>query len=603
MKQPRSDLQRLAAAGVIVLAGLAAYQNSLSGPFAFDDVHSVLQNPTIRHLWPPWDALRPPNDGAGVGGRPIVNLSFAINHAIGGLNVRGYHVFNLAVHLLAGLTLFGLVRLSVELARAADADPTGRPANQRIHPLPFAFAVALLWTVHPLQTESVTYITDRTESLVGLIYLLTLYCLARGLSAGPPGGTRPRQPSRSTAWLVLSVFFCLLGMATKEVMVTAPVMAYFYDRTFAAGTFREAWRRRWRYHTALAATWIMLGLLVAGMGGNRGKAAGFGSPAPWWRYALTQCRAVVHYLRLSFWPHPLVFDYGKGLVSGPGDVGMQALLLGLLAAGSLFALGRKPVLGFLGSWFFVILAPSSSVVPLASQTVAEHRMYLPLAAVVALAVVVLYRLLAPNPGLSGQGSRVPNPGAASGQMGSAPVALLVAVAALAAGLGCLTVRRNEVFRTQTGLWGDTVQNCPGNPRARYNLGFAFDDAGRHAEARDQYVEALRLDPLYPEAHYMLANCLANEGRLGEAVAHYEEALRIDPDYDTAHFNLAIVLAKTGRVPGAIAQLREVLRLDPDNPDVHRDLGFLLRQSGREQEAAAQFAEAERLARVLPPRPR
>jgi protein O-mannosyl-transferase len=601
MNKPRIELQSVLAGGVIVLAGLAAYHNSFAGPFAFDDVHSVLGNPTIRRLWPIWDALKPPSNGATVEGRPIVNLSLAVNYAIGGLEVRGYHAFNLAVHLLAGLALFGIVRRTMERLRTQDGGPGLAGAGAGPAPLAFAFAVGLLWTVHPLQTESVTFISDRAESLMGLFYLLTLYCFARGV--GPGTGSRAVTANKgvpSTAWLCLSVFFCLLGMATKEVMVTAPVIVLLYDRTFAAGSFPEAWRRRRAYYAGLAATWIPLILLVAGMGGNRGKAAGFGSPAAWWMYALTQLRAVVHYLRLAFWPHPLVFDYGTDLVGSLGDVGLQALFLAVLAAATAVALRRRSALGFLGAWFFLILAPSSSVVPLASQTMAEHRMYLPLAAVIALAAYGLSRIAAAASGLfaageTAAGSRSDIPGRFPGT-----TAFLVAVAVLATGLGCLTSRRNEAYRTQLSLWSDTGIKNPGSSRVRYNLGFALDEAGRHAEARDQYFEALRLDPLYPDAHYMLANDLANEGRLGEAIAHYEEALRIDPDMDSAHFNLAIVLSKTGRTSDAIVQLQETLRLDPDNPDVHRDLGYLLRAAGRQEEAAAQFAEADRLA--ASPRP-
>jgi len=598
----RSAISGLVAAAVIVLAGLAAYWNSFSGPFAFDDVHSILQNPTIHHLWPVWDALRPPNDGATVEGRPIVNLSLALNYALGGLDVRGYHVFNLAVHLLAGLALFGLVRRTLERPGTPLARSPGRGFSGGLFPLPFAFSVALLWTVHPLQTESVTFVSDRAESMMGLLYLLTLYCFVRGagrggnLPAPPPGpGIQTAEATPGILWLVLSVVACLLGMATKEVMVTAPLIVLLYDRTFVAGSFLEAWRSRRGYYVALAATWILLGCLVAGMGGNRGRAAGFGSAAPWWRYSLTQCRAVVHYLRLCFWPHPLVFDYGQGLVGDVADVAPQALFLALLLAGTLIDLRRRPALGFLGTWFIVILAPSSSFVPLASQTMAEHRMYLPLAAVLVLAVFVIFKVVAVaergEKGVQEDGGRA---------AGSGPAVGLILVSALAVGLGCLTSRRNTVFATQVRLWTDTVRSVPDNSRAHYNLGFALDEAGRHAEARDQFMETLRIDPLYAEAHYMLANELANEGRVGEAIPHYEEAVRIRPDMGDAHFNLSIVLAKSGHTAEALGELRETLRLNPDNADVHRDLGFLLRMAGREDEARREFAEAERLAKSVPP---
>ncbi len=204
---------------IIVLAVWAAYANSLSTPFVFDDMKSIHENPTIRHLWPLADVLSPPNTATGAAGRPVVNLSLAINYALGGLEVRGYHVFNTLVHALAALTLFGVVRRT--LLRPVLRERFGPAA------LPLSFAVALLWALHPLLTESVTCVVQRTESLMGLFYLLTLYGFIRAVDSPVPG-----------RWEIFSVIACLLGMATKEVMVSAPLIVLLYDRTFVAGSFR-----------------------------------------------------------------------------------------------------------------------------------------------------------------------------------------------------------------------------------------------------------------------------------------------------------------------------------------------------------------------------
>ena len=223
---------------LIVLAVLAAYRNSFSGPFIFDDIASIVDNPTIRRLWPVSVPLWPPfSGGQTVGGRPILNLSLAVNYAWGGADVRGYHAVNLGIHILAALTLFGLVRRTLERAKLAD----GRAACPG-RALPTALVVALLWALHPLQTESVTYIIQRAESLMGLFYLLTLYCFVRfterGSSFVPLRGTSADEEAGGVVWAWLSVVCCLLGMATKEVMVSAPVIVFLYDRTFVSGTFR-----------------------------------------------------------------------------------------------------------------------------------------------------------------------------------------------------------------------------------------------------------------------------------------------------------------------------------------------------------------------------
>src|SRR5271170_509528 len=152
---------------LIVAAGLLAYRKSYGGPFVFDDPPSILYNATIRHLWPFWSVLRPPHgEGITVGGRPVLNLSLAVNYAISGTRVWSYHALNLLIHILAGLTLFGIVRRTLERVGSGDL----------ARPYLLGLAITLLWILHPLQTESVTYVVQRAESLMGLFYLLTLYC-------------------------------------------------------------------------------------------------------------------------------------------------------------------------------------------------------------------------------------------------------------------------------------------------------------------------------------------------------------------------------------------------------------------------------------------
>ena len=289
----------LLASGAIAFAGVAAYANSFSAPFVFLDIPAIVSNPSIRHLWPLGPVLIPPSAGGlAVGGRPLVNLSLAINYALGGTNASGYHAFNLAVHILAALTLFGIARRTL-----------GRMMHENATSL--GFCIALIWTVHPLQTESVTYIIERAESLMGLFYLLTLYCFIRyseseGLlqvspvgqfeersnfhsqqrlkverdlrarcatltKASVPGGPAPpsNRPTTQVSGLryqFFAVAACLCCAATKEVAATLPVIVFLYDRTFISGTFRDAWRRHWRLYLGLASSWVLSAVLLAGTG-------------------------------------------------------------------------------------------------------------------------------------------------------------------------------------------------------------------------------------------------------------------------------------------------------------------------------------------------
>ena len=325
-----------AAAGLLVVGVIAAYSNSFHDTFVLDDETSIVDNPSIGHLWSV-EALTAPPEALTVVGRPVVNVSLAINYALGGLSVEGYHAVNLAIHILAALALFGLVRRTLLLPALM-----GRfgPASTGL-----ALAVALVWALHPLQTESVTYIVQRAESLVGLFYLLTVYCFVRGATS-----------ARAGAWYAAAAGACALGMASKEVMVSAPLVVLLYDRLFISGSFKEGLRRRWRWHLALAATWALLGLLVYQSLG-RGGSAGFGLGMSTWEYARTQFGCIIHYLQLAFWPSPLVLDYGTDTVSEAADIVPYAIGVGLLLAATAAALALRSRWGFLGVWFFAILAP------------------------------------------------------------------------------------------------------------------------------------------------------------------------------------------------------------------------------------------------------
>jgi len=550
---------------LLALAIVLAHLTGFRGAFVFDDLHAIVDNPTIRDLGRLDRILLAPAEGGTIGGRPVVNLSFALNHAAGGLDPRGYHAVNVLIHVAAALVLFGLVRRTLlRLPRfAADA-------------LPLALAVAAVWALHPLQTAAVTYIVQRAESLMGLFYLLTLYCFVRASAPSlcgpasllaPPSESAsklagPREGSRP--WFVLSFICCLLGMGTKEVMASAPLLVLLYDRTFVAGSWRETWRQRGRFHGALMSTWLLLALLTLNAEG-RGGSAGFSTAVAWWEYALTQCVAITHYLRLALWPHPLVFDYGTSLYRSLGAVAPQAALLLLLLAATGWALVRKPALGFLGAWFFLILAPSSSFVPVATQTMAEHRMYLPLAAVLVLLVFAARRLA---------GRRT-----------------VIVLLALAAGFGVLTARRNLVYHSELALWADTVAHRPENPRARTNLGVALIEAGRPAEAADQFTEALRLEPGDAAAHLNLCDTLTTLDRAAEALPHGEAAVRLEPRSPAAHHNLARALARLGRTGEAVIHYEEARRLEPDAADVAAGLTAAYYDLGNRAATGSDFTGA------------
>ena len=591
---------------IVLTAGLAAYSGSLSGPFVFDDPSSITDNPTIRHLWPPWEALATPKANVTTQGRPLLNLSFAINYAISGTEVWSYHAVNLGIHLLAGLTLLGIVRRT--LARAHVPLPAAGGFQSARHPVfPVAeqsagremtatlvgLSVALLWTVHPLQTESVTYIVQRAESLMGLFYLLTLYGFIRYVES-PSAGSRAR-------WALGSTLTCLCGMATKEVMVSAPVIVLLYDRTFIAGSFREAWRQRRRFYVALAATWILLGLCVMRGGGTRGGAIGFGVGNGWWAYGLTQFEAVGRYLLLAIWPHPLVFEYGPFQVEHVQEVLPWAVLVLPWLVGTVWALWRQPVVGFLGVWFLAPLAPTS-LVPGTSQMIVEHRMYLSLAAVLVLAVGLLCSPLMRR-GCAGIGPGEITPVNEGRSLltaetllfrGRSTVVFMSLIFASAVCFGWLTFARNAVYRSGLSLWTDTVARRPANPMAHYMLAEECMAAGSLEEARSHFTEAIRLHAKFFLGHERLGELLVRMGQPAAAIVHFEEALRLKPDFADAHANLGNLLTEPSRAKEAREHLERAVALNPDYAEAHYYLANLCVRLADGEVALVHYEAALRL---------
>jgi protein O-mannosyl-transferase len=541
----------------LVAATWLSYRSSFQGVFLFDDDEAIGNNPTIRQLWPITAPLAPLRDTP-TAGRPLVNLSFAINYAWGGLDPFGYHVLNLVIHMAAGLTLFGLVRRT--LANARPQAPFGADG-------PFlAGAAALLWLVHPLQTESVTYIVQRSEALAGLCYLLTLYGTVRSLDA-----------PRTRAWQAAAVLACAAGMACKEIVATAPLMVLLYDRIYGGRAFGDVLRRRGGLYIGLAATW---GVLVAlNLGGPRADSVGYRNGVGAWLYALNQCRALTTYLRLSFWPSPLLIDYGGVAQLTGRDVAAEgAVVLALLAA-VLLALRYRPTIGFLGLWFFIILGPTSSIVPILTEVAAERRMYLPLAAVVVLMVVGGYGLL----GLSSDTAR----GASVWRRRLA----LLGVAGVAAALGFGTAARNRVYGRAVTMWEDVVRQQPNNGRAQTNLGQALAAAGRTEEAIACYERALRAAPNSYKIHSNLGAALVEQGRFDEAMGHYLLALQDQPNAYLVQNNIGDLLIRQGRFTEALPHLEEALRLRPDHADSANNMGRVLMHLGRWADAKPYLEKA------------
>jgi Flp pilus assembly protein TadD len=584
-----------------VTAGVAAYANSFSGVFLYDDFDSITLNPHIRRLWPLSEATsRPLRDAAEtVSTRPLLSLSFALNYRLGGLDPAGFHAVNLLIHLVNALLAFAILRRTLLLPALGQSEPRATAV---------AFAIALLWTVHPLNTSSVTYVVQRAESLGCLLLLVTLFCAISSW-------TRPH----SRAWAVASVVACAAGIAAKETVAAAPLVVLAYDATFIAGTMLGALRARPLWYLALAATWLIaIGLLSSDTETlvDRGQS---------YRYLLSQPGIVLHYLRLTVWPVPLVMSYHWPLASNLAEVALPLAVVGTLLAITAWALAVRHWLGIVGAAFFLVLAPTSSIFAL-TQPIMEHRMYAPLIGVLAVLVA------ATDGGLSRLAPRLDDRAARYVR-----AALVVLVASC---LIILTLRRNADYRSEVGFWLDNAAKQPADSIALLQLGRAYlkedDPARAHealarsaaldpgfsdvrnelgralvglerpAEAQVEFEEAIRLSPGFALAHNNLGISLERQGMLDQAALRFERALELSPSLDLARSNLARVraalgtaLARQGRVEEGRAQLERALAADADNVDARINLGVVLAGSG---DVAGALANFERAAALAPDRP-
>jgi len=558
----------------LAAVGFAVFWNSLPAPFTFDDDHAIVINEQIRHLS---TSLSPTEQGSPLAGRPVVSLTFAINYALGELNVRGYRLVNIAIHVINALVLFAIAARILRVRDVAKAPE-------------LAFAIALIWMVHPLVTEPVDYVSQRTELMMATFFLATVYfggsAAARHRS---DGGTRP----------TVSVICCALGMACKETMVVAPIIVLLYDRTFSFGSFREAVRRRGSYYAALCATWLVLVVLL--WSSPRGDSAGFmGASVSPWTYLLDQSVMIVRYLRLAFWPRGLVLDYGEPAHVTFGDVAPYILAVSALLAGTIVALVRNGSVGFLGAWFFLTLAPTSSIMPISTEVGAERRMYLPLMAIVALVLAPVARAFMARTST-------------------------VAFALVAGLLSIATFQRNAEYRSGLTLWQTVLDRWPPHARAHRNLaaelklanrrdeeiehlraavndlpelrnalGLELLALGRNAEAADELRIYVRDHPRDADAWSNLGNALDALGSRDAALDAFKRAVAVNPDNGLSQRNLALQYLQVNDFDNAVGHAREGVRLTPGDPEAHNLLGLALIGQQKVDEAIGEFQASLRL---------
>jgi protein O-mannosyl-transferase len=545
---------------VLACLGMIAFYNSLSAGFIFDDWYFVRA-----------EQLRNPFSSELMGNRPVIAVSLSMNYYLDGLNPRGYHFLNLLSHIVAATVLFDLVRRILLLPNWAIRFE-GRSEK-------LALIVAALWLVHPLQTQSVTYMIQRCESMMGLFYLLSLWGLLRFI-----------ESHGAKKWALLAYVASALSCGCKEVAVSIPLVALLLERAFVTESWREIFRQRWGFYLGyFVVTFCCIYLTVVARGAvfTGQGAAGFGvglyTPTT---YALTQTHVILYYFKLSFWPSPLCLDYiDWPIAKSFADAWKTAIPLGLIVLATFMTTLLRPSWGTLLAIFFVILGPTSTFVPI-QDAIFEHRMYLSLGALIASVVFLVDFALRK---LGEQNAE------ASLALTRLSLLLLVVV------LGIFTLRcavRNGDYSGMLKMYSDVVQKRPNNFRARSNLSLALLQTGRYQEAKKHAEVALSFQPGNPNYLNGMAATLFDSGEPEAAWATLQRVKNI-AESSAITWELPLTAAKTllvlNRPEEALTFIQMARQTLPNDPRNDQFAGMAYLMLKRNAEATIAFNSLQKRA--------
>lgn len=531
---------------LVLSAGFLVYSNTFNSAFQFDDALSITGNLSIRHLdagriWHFWPT------------RFLTYLSFALNYQLGGTQVFGYHLFNILVHSANALLVFVLAKL---LSRTAPLKSRG------IGPLVsyWALFAGLLFAVHPVQTQAVTYVAQRAAllSALGCLAASVLYLMAR---------LKESKGQRFGYWYLCALLTAFLTMFTKENAVILPVLIGLLEGIF----FKPNVKRILPF--VGAALVVPVTMLLTGsvdfMGMRR-----IGEPSghiPVYFYALTQLRVIVTYIRLAVFPVNQTLDYDYPVYSSWNFGSLAGLaLIAFLAVLAWKQRRQRPLFSFGMAWFLLALLPESGFVPI-RDVIFEHRMYLPMAGFCWLLPSRIWEIFRKN-------SR-------RAVIGLCVVAVLFSIRAY---------NRNQVWKDPLTLWNDVLTKAPHKARAFKARGFEYEKQGKMNQALQDYQKAIALNPSYDQAYFNRAHILIALHRYDLAMEDLDKAISLNPEYAQSYHNRAILFAMKKDYAKALVDLNSAIGLDGEYAEAFRNRALVYLSTGQKQRAEEDFRQAVRL---------
>jgi tetratricopeptide (TPR) repeat protein len=555
---------------IIALVGYLSYSNTFEVPFQWDEYTFIEDNPIVKE--PAY--FLTPSSAKEFQAYPFFKtryvgyLTFALNYRLGGLDVRGYHAFNFAVHVLNALLVYLLVITTF-------STPYLRRTRLARSSREIALLTGLVFISHPIQTEAVTYIFQRLASLSALFCLLSLTSYA--------GSRLSKGGLQKKLLCAASVASAALAMTTKESAFTLPLVIALYEFLFFGNSIRKK---------ALCLIPILLTMLIVpvlhinpdmDLDAALESASRHETDMPRTEYLFTQFRVIMTYMRLLLLPVNQNLDYDYPVYRSFFE---PPVFMSFLSLCGIFFFGvylyhrsrstdsslRLVAFGIL--WFFVSLSVESSIIPL-PMLISEYRVYMPSVGVFLAASAAVFLFIQRT----------------GGSLKKTVAASMVLIPLV---LSYNAYARNDVWKTRTSLWEDVVKKSPQNARGHNNLGIAYKEKGMLTEAIAHYKAALSLKPDYIRAHNNLGVAYKDKGMITEAIAHYKTALSLKPDYAKAHNNLGVAYYRLGRADDAVRHFQHALTFKPDFAEAHLNLGIAHKDSGLSENAIELFRTALKL---------
>lgn len=567
---------------ILIAVGAIIYSNTLDSPFVFDDIKAIKDNSLIRMTEISRVNITNSFISYSGGKRPLPLLSFAFNYYFGQYNVIGYHLVNIIIHVINGILLFFFLKTTLMISKPQKVIKS-KPDPLTV--LSLSFVSALLWLVNPIQTQSVTYIVQRMNSMGAMFFILALLLYAKGrfaqqnkfsdLDLKTVNSGRRKFPNHYF-WFTGCFLAGILALVSKQNTAVLPFFIFLYEWYFFQDLGKEWLKKQLKIIGAIV---ILFGIV----------AAIYLGPEPWHKInnirdfaqgeftmgerLLTQTRVVIYYLSLIFYPNPsrlnLDYDFALSfsLINPITTILSLAAIVGLFAL-AVYSAKKDRLISFCILWFLGNLVIESSVIPLA--IIFEHRLYLPSMLVCLPAVILAHRYIRPK------------------------WLVLGVLCTVVAVFSVWTFERNKVWRDEVTLWKDIIKKSPNKPRPHNNLAVILSDRGKTDEAIAHYSEALRIKPDFAEGHNNMGAALYKQGRLEAAIAHYSAALKINPHYAEAHNNMGAAIDEQGQIKEAVEHYRKALQIEPEYADAHNNLGVAMAVQGKSTEAVNHFREALRL---------